>query len=380
MTHGHRIVILSASIGGGHVTAGRALEAAFGSHGIASLHIDLLDYTSAPFRAVYRDAYEDLIRMAPDLVELFGKRLDRNPSEIPTRWRRVRGRISRLISYQLPRVLQRYRPDLVVHTHFMPAEILSTRWGSHDPKQAIVVTDFGAHALWLTSGMSRYFVATDEVSVHLRASGVDEGRIDVTGIPIDPAFTRLPSRARARERLGVDPDRSAVLVMAGGMPRRTLAPVLEELRTVRHPTVAWIVCGRSDDLLEVAHAAADAPRELVRLVPLGFVHDIPLRMAAADLVVGKPGGLTTSEALAAALPFVVVDPYPLQEEANARFLLETGAGIRVDPLTTFGHKVEALLGDRARRDQMAVAARSVGRPDAAGAVARSCIRMMDEAS
>lgn len=372
-----RVLILSASIGGGHVAAARALEAAFGAAGDPCLHVDLLDYTSAPFRSLYRRSYFELVRTAPDLVDWLGKRLDRRPGEAPSRAGRVRARLSRLVSYQLPRMLRAYRPDLLVHTHFLPPEIVSTLHRPSLPRQAVVVTDFGAHALWMQRGIERYFVAAEEVAVHLRASAIDAERVEVTGIPIDPLFAQLPSRDDARAWLGLPTDRDQLLLMAGGMERRTLATLLAGLDDLRWPLDATVVCGRSPDLLDVATAAAERLRGLVRLRPLGYSREIPLWMAAADMVAGKPGGLTVSEALAASVPFAVVQPYPLQEEANATYLLEHGAGVRIDPLTTFGHKVVRVLGDEERRAAMRAAARRIGRPDAAAAVARSCRAMLE---
>jgi processive 1,2-diacylglycerol beta-glucosyltransferase len=366
------VLILSASIGGGHVAAARALEAAFGAAGDPCQVVDLLDYTSAPFRRLYRRSYFELVRAAPDLVDWLGKRLDRRPSEARSRAGRVRARLTRLLSYQLPRVLDAYRPELVVHTHFLPPEILSTLRRPLLPRQAVVVTDFGAHALWMQPRVERYFVAAEEVRVHLLASGVDPERVEVTGIPVDPRFAAPPPRQEARTRLGLAPDRDVLLLMGGGMERRTLKALLSGLDRLRWPLELIVVCGRSPELLDVATEAAAGDTGLVRVRPLGFSADVPTLMAAADLVAGKPGGLTVSEALAAGRPFAVVQPYPLQEEANATYVLEHGAGVRIEPLTTFAHKVASVLRDPRRRAAMHAAAGRLGRPHAAATVARGC--------
>jgi len=377
VTQRRRVLILSASIGGGHVAAARALETAFGATGEPCLHVDLLDYTSAPFRRVYRRAYLDLVRNAPDLVEWLGKRLDRRPSELPSPARRVRARLTRLVSYQLPRVMERYRPDLIVHTHYLPPEILSSLRRPNLPRQTVVVTDYGAHALWLTRGIERYFVAAEEVAVHLRASGVDAERVEVTGIPIDPRFAHLPSREQARELLGLGAEREMLLMMAGGMQRRTLEALMHSLGEVRWPLDVWVVCGRSPELLDVANEAVAEMDGLVRVRPIGYTSDVPLFMAAADLIAGKPGGLTASEALAAGLPFAIVQPYPIQEESNASYLLEQGAAVRIEPLTTFGHKLGLLLADTGRRATMRQAALRIARPGAADAVVASCRALLE---
>jgi processive 1,2-diacylglycerol beta-glucosyltransferase len=112
---------------------------------------------------------------------------------------------------------------------------------------------------------------------------------------------------------------------------------------------------------------------LIQFRVLGFTLDMPRLMASADLLVGKPGGLTTSEALAAGLPFAIVQPYPLQEEANANYLLEHGAGMRIEPLTLLTHKLRSFFEDQQRREQMRAAALRLAKPEAARTVVRSLL-------
>lgn len=359
-----RTLVVSASIGSGHVAAGRAVAATLTARGATVEHVDLLDYTSTPFRRLYRQSYFDLVRTAPDLVDWLGKRLDVS-REAKTRQARLRARLTRLISYHLPRQLDAFRPDVIVHTHFLGAEILSTRKRSQGIPQVEVITDFLVHGLHLHPLMRRYYVAHEELAVHLRAVGVDADKVRVTGIPIDARFSELPTRLSARAALGLDPDRDVLLIMAGGMEAKVTTEMLRQLRSLRWPLTVVVITGRSEALRHRLTEAVEGTDGLVRFRVLGYTFDVPTWMAAADLLAGKPGGLTTSEALAAGLPFAVVQPYPLQEEANANFLVEGGAGMRIDPLTTFGYKVQRLLGSPERRAAMARAARALGRPHAA---------------
>src|SRR5690606_15604226 len=123
-------------------------------------------------------------------------------------------------------------------------------------------------------------------------------------------------------------ERDVLLLMAGGLEAADLVALITQLRALPWPLSVVIVCGRSKELFKVAaEAAADAPGPTHFRV-LGRVDDVPEQMAAADVVVSKPGGMTSSEALAAGLPLLLVSPYPLQEEANANVLLENGAALR----------------------------------------------------
>jgi processive 1,2-diacylglycerol beta-glucosyltransferase len=360
-----RILLISASIGGGHVAAAKALEAACNERGLEVRHIDLLDYIPLPLRLVYRQTYFDLVRTAPDFIDWLGKSLDKNPAERKSRRQQLRARIARLISYYLPRVIAEYRPDWIIHTHFIAPEILSTRGRRLKTPQAIVITDFSAHSLWLQPNIARYFVAAEEVSVHLQMSGVDAERIRTTGIPIDTRFSQLERKAEARTNLGLHTDRDFLLLMAGGLDEKVLAPLLRQLESLRYPLKATVVLGRSEELRTVAQRELNPETTDVDVELLGFTQEIPRYMAAADLLVGKPGGLTTSEALAAGLPFAVVNPYPLQEEANTTFLLEHGIGFRIDPLTLFSYKVKTFLQDPNRRQLMQDNALQYARPNAA---------------
>jgi len=369
-----RVLILSASIGGGHVAAGRALANGFVARGAQVEHVDLLEHTAAPFRRLYRQAYFDLVRTVPDLVEWLGRRLDRHPSELRTTQQQLRARLVRLLSYEVPRIIDRYRPDVLVHTHFLGAEIVSGRLKRHRAlPQVEVITDFFAHSFWLQPGIARYFVATEEVRVHLLAAGVDAHRVRVTGIPIDPSFGALPDSAQARARLGIDPSRELLLVLAGGMDTDDLRTLLQQLRGFRWPLQVMVVCGRSTESAVLARdLVAEAPGPTSFDVR-GFVDDMATLMAAADLAVTKPGGLTSSEALAAGLPLMLIRPYPLQEEANANVLLEHGVAVRVEPLSTFGHKLRRLLEEPERRSAMRAATKSLARPNAADDIARAVL-------
>ena len=360
--------MLSASIGGGHVAAAKALLAAFDELGVQAEHADLLDHTALPFRRLYRQAYFDLVRTMPDLVEWIGRRLDK-PSERTSVQRRLRARAVRLLSYEVPRIVDRYQPTVVVHTHFLGAQIMSGRMRRHRLlPQAVVITDFFAHAFWLQPGVARYFVASGEVRAQLLSAGVDEHRVRVTGIPIDLRFSDLPAPAPADGG-----EKEHLLVLAGGLGADHVRKILTQLREFRWPLKVTVVCGRSSELATVAQEVVAESSGPVTFQVLGFVTNMPELMADATLALTKPGGLTSSEALAARLPMMLVSPYPLQEEINANVLLENGCAVRVEPLSTLSHKLRNLLEEEGRLKAMRDAAARLAKPNAARDVARTVL-------
>lgn len=356
------------------MAAGNALHAALEAEGAVASHVDLLEHTAVPFRRLYRQAYFDLVRTVPDLVEWVGRRLDRRPSELKSVQQRLRARVTRLLSYEVPRMIDRYRPDVVVHTHFLGAEIVSGRMRRHRPlPQAEVITDFTAHAFWLQPGIARYFVASDDVRAQLLAAGVDEHRVRVTGIPIDARFSELPGRAEARALLQVPGDRELLLVLASGLGEKTLQAILDQVVAFRWPLHVMVIYNHNNKLLSLARSYVERVSGPIGYTVAGLVTDMPTRMAAADILISKPGGLTSSEALAARLPMMLVSPYPLQEEINANVLLEHGVAVRVEPIATFGHKLRRLLEAPARLEEMRADCAELARPRAATAVATTVL-------
>lgn len=353
------------------MAAARALGEAATEAGLVPQHIDLLSYTAPGFRRLYRQTYFDLVRTAPDFVDWVGKRLDRRPREQRTRQERVMSRLTELISRSLVRLVRTRSPDLIVHTHFLPPAIV--RAERFDIPEAVVVTDYAAHNLWLQPGIGRYFVATEEIAAHLQGVGVERDRVRVSGIPISSRFRTLEGKDEARRALGLAPGRDVLLLMASGLEPATLRALLFWLQDLKWPLTVFVICGRSAELIAVAEHELLGYSGLITFLVLGFVEDIPRYMSASDLLVGKPGGLTTSEALAAGLPFGVVSPYPLQEEANANFLLERGVGFRLEPLTIAPYKLGHFLRDAKAREAMQRRAHALARPAAAADVIASLL-------
>jgi processive 1,2-diacylglycerol beta-glucosyltransferase len=369
-----RVLVLSASAGAGHVRAGQALERALVATGRVQevRHVDILQYTTKLFRRVYAQAYLDLVNRAPELLGWMYDYFDE-----PGKHARLRLALDKLNATRFIRLLERERPDWAVSTHFLPAEIIA--WlrskGRLATRQAIVVTDFDVQGMWLTHHVDRYFVALDETRAHLERLGVPSPSITVSGIPIDPVFAE-PKDARAmRTKHGLETDLPTILVSAGGFGVGPVEALVHTLLELRHPVQLVVICGRSAELKSRLDdlAAARPPSVTPALRVVGYTTEMDEYMAAADLLVGKPGGLTSSEALARGLALVIVHPIPGQEERNADHLLEAGAAIRCNNLPALAWKIDRLLDDPARLAAMRANARRLARPHAARDIAATLL-------
>jgi processive 1,2-diacylglycerol beta-glucosyltransferase len=374
-----RVLLLSASSGAGHVRAAQALEKAFAERGDCVVeHIDTIQYVSKLFQRVYDKAYISMVRRAPELMGVLYERTDQ-PWDHPRR----RLAMDRLNAGPMIRMLKRVQPDLCVATHFLAAEIVAWLIAKRKLKahNAIVVTDYDVHALWLCRTVERYYVAIDEAAEYLANIGVPREIVRVTGIPVDPLFAKPLDRAEARRALGLDPAASLILVSAGGYGVGPVEQLVSGLLALQKPWQIVAIAGKAEKarkrLEEISKRAGKLPSGTLRLVAVGFTTEMDKYMAAADLLVGKAGGLTTSEALARVLPMALIEPIPGQEERNADHLLEAGAAIRCNNLPAAPWKIAKLLDDSARLNRMRDAARAMGKPGSAAAIAEDALRLLD---
>jgi processive 1,2-diacylglycerol beta-glucosyltransferase len=370
-----KVLILSASAGAGHVRAAQALERAFARAGDVGVvrHVDALEFTNKVFRTLYSKTYVEMVDRAPEVLGWLYDVLD-------SPWEKERRRLAwdKLNTRPFVRMLAREQPDLIVCTHFLPAEMVS--WmkakGRLACPQGIVVTDLDVHAMWLCHHYEHYFVALDETREHLVRLGIPPEKVSTTGIPIDPVFAEKKDKAAMRRRLGLAPDRVTVLLSAGGFGVGPVEHIVTTLFELRHPAQVVAICGRNAELAARMEALARdrrSPPGLLHVV--GYTTAMDEYMSAADLLVGKPGGLTTSEALAKGLVPVIVNPIPGQEERNSDHLLEEGAAIRCNNLPVLAWKIDRLLDDPPRLARLRVNVRRLARPHAARDVARIALAL-----
>jgi len=366
-----RILILSASVGAGHIRAAEAVEAALRLTGapVTIENCDVLTLMAPAFRKVYRDGYFEMVKRAPRVLGWLYDATDK-----PFPMDRLQRRIERAGATAVLKKIRKYDPDIAICTHFLPATLLDRerRKGRCRARIITVVTDFEVHGMWLAAPSDHYFVATEEARAHLESLGIAAGAITVSGIPTHPVFAEVKDRRAMRRKHGWGEDLPAILVSAGGFGAGNAGRMVESLIAAEVPAQIIAVCGRSAALknsLEkiAARQKADA-LPVVKVV--GFTSEMDELMAAADLMIGKPGGLTTSESLIKGLGWVVVNPIPGQEEKNAIYLLEQGAGVWSDNLHTLAFKVRSVLEEPGRLAAMRKNALRLGRPDAGGEIAR----------
>jgi processive 1,2-diacylglycerol beta-glucosyltransferase len=360
-----------AAVGCGHGRAGLAVRDAMrvrGQLGQASF-VDALELAPWWFTRAYRDGYLRAVRHAPRAVGAIYDRTD-----VPRHGRSgLRAAGDRLQD----RVLDAFRrhpalhgSDVVVSTHFLTSAVLGRMRedGALRAPLVTVVTDEHPHAVWLHRGSDMTCVASPSAREAAIAGGLDPARVTVTGIPVDPRFGMAIPRFPGEGPVNV-------LVTGGGCGIGDVGPTVGALLDALRDATVTVVSGRNAALEAAMLAMQATGRGASRgnaLRVIGYTKLMHEFMAAADVLVGKPGGLTTTEARALGLPMVLLRPIPGQEDRNARMLVAAGAASRADgPLDAAAH-VAAILAEPARLAGMRRASAAIGRPRAAFDVA-ACV-------
>jgi len=372
------VLVLSASYGGGHQRVAEVLEATW-RRSLPQVQVEVVDFferfVNPAVNRLTRTLYVRSVRHAPRLWGAFYYATGNIPPDSA-----AQRLINRLGKARLLAHLREHGPHLVVSVHPTPAGSLSELKGEGKASQpsAVVLTDYAVHSQWIHPHVDLYCVASEEVRAGLVDLGVPAQRIRVTGIPVDPAFAEPLDRREVARRLGLEPARTTVLVMAGAYAM--LGGILEVHRvllTLPHRVQAVFVCGRDQALVErLRQRSRRRPDFHVH----GFVSNVHEWMAAADLLVTKAGGITVSEALVRELPMVIYRPIPGQEEWNTRMLVTAGAAHVARGPEELARVLERLLADPAALESMRAAARRVRRPNAAREAAEAILQLLPTGS
>jgi len=348
------IIIFSANIGHGHNQVAEAMSEELRLRGHIVQQIDALEFVSPLFSKVLLESYLKLLRYTPSIYgHLY------QLTEEPTFFD-FSALINNLFCTLFTKLLSQYKPDAIVCTHSFPAGFLSALKVKMDIKVPLVavITDYTVHYTYVHHAVNTYVIASPKLSYQLKQAGVADDQIAPLGIPLRRRFDNPPGKDDARQMLGLE-HKPTILLMGGGLGMGPSSEMLRQLDYVLEGTQFLVLTGKNDAL----HRELLASRFGNQVHILGYVENVEVFMAAADLLVTKPGGVTCAEALALGLPMAVISPIPGQEFRNASFLVEQQAAIQMD-LNSLAPKIADLLGDDLRLSCMSSLARRLAKPRA----------------
>ena len=327
-----KILIFYGSYGGGHLSAAKSIRD-YIEENYSDSQVELVDcveYVNKLFNKLTTKAYKDFSKNA----RWIWKHLyyDSESGSLS----RICNTINRLMAIKLNRLIQEFQPDLIISTHPFSSQMCAILKGKGklNCKVATILTDYAPHNQWLVKSefIDYYFVAQQGMVDDLVSRGVNKDKIHVTGIPLSSRFLQSYNKQKILEDYGLTSDKNTILFFAGGefgfgkdKTFNRLKAIIDNLPNLQVVAVA----GRNEKMKERFDELVKTTRTESNVKILSFTNQVPELMSVSDLVITKPGGLTTTESLASGLPLIIIDPLPGQEEENAEFIENSGAGIWV---------------------------------------------------
>ena len=366
------VLVLTLSFGSGHVRASQAVakEIACQCPGANVRLVDVLKESHPVFRLFYEVPYWLMLRYAPSLWNrLNSARHEQMHESTAPRWTFEVG------CRKVFRMIEKFQPDLILAVEVAACEIsaIARQKGLTRAPIIAVVTDYEAEPIWINREIDAFTVADEHGRDELIDWDAPAEKIFVSGIPIDEAFGLKHDRRATRLRHGINDDLPMVLLMGGGMGPTRMDQVARELDGLNAPLHMIAITGhdsRARRRLERFQVQSPASLRV-----LGWTDDVPALMQAADLLVTKPGGLTTLEAAASSLPVVLFDPIPGAEFVNAKRMVDAGAAVMTSGAEETARTLLSLMRDQTALRVMAANAKRFARPNARREIAALALQL-----
>lgn len=369
-----RVLFLYISMSSGHQRAADAVREALSllAPTWETAGVDAFSFAYPTIGKLIARTYLEVLRHTPVLWDYIYD----NP-DVETATREIRDLLNLISLPKMRSLLKTHNPAALVCTQAVPCSVFAAekRNGKLRIPLIAVITDFAIHSYWLHPEVDLYCVASEEARRYLIHQGLSASKIVVTGIPISPSFLRHVPREQARAEFNLDPNRPTVLIMGGSQGLGPLQDLVDHLQAYSFQCL--ITAGVNRDLFR---ALQKRHRKDRRIRVFGYTKMVNTLMDAADLLITKPGGLTSSEALAKGLPMILTNPIPGQEERNARYLLKQGVAEEADDPADIARLAQTLFHHPARLKRMEEKARDIATPYAAMEVARHVFRLISSAN
>ncbi len=367
-----RVLILYISVNSGHHIAAKSIENALRREDpeIEILNVNALNYISPILEKFVIKTYMGVVKNTPELWEYLY-----DNSQVKEKLSKFKDFAYRLNSSRLLQLTSEFKPDVVICTQAYPCGVLSAyREENHLSFPLVaVITDYVVHSYWILNQVDLFVVPTKTTQNRLLEEGIPAEKVKVLGIPVDPMFNQSQDKDFLKETYGIPKDHSVILIMGGGQGLLPIREIVRALQEVRKPIHVIAVAGRNRSLQNKLETLREKCR--IPLSVYGYVNDINSLMEISDLLISKPGGLTSSEALVKKLPMIIFKPLPGQESKNTEFLVENKIALKVNHADEIPQVVEELLGNPDRLHEIRRHIDMLRKPQAAADIAKTLLEI-----
>lgn len=374
-----KALILSISTGQGHHATGQAVSICFESMGVTCATLDAYEYVEPALKGLVSKGYLISTKYIPKISSKVYDLVVKKSK--PMSDHSVGKMTNVFMAEELLGYLKEYRPDVVVCTHVLSAAMMSVlkERGEWDGIVAGIVTDFTLHPLWEECSFIDYYITPSELlEYQMRHKGLDISRMLPFGIPIREEFSQSMDRAEARRSLNLDESKHTILLMSGSMGYGKIDQSLQKINELPMDFQIMVVCGNNKKMYRKIQKMQSSLKKDVRVY--GYVNNVHLMMDAADCIITKPGGITSSEALAKGLPMIMVNPIPGHEQRNAEFMLNNGLALYATKSFPVDEALFSLFRHPERVEDLRHTVALYGKKDAARTLCQFLIERVEERS
>lgn len=372
-----KIIIFYGSYGGGHLSAARSIketiEANYKNKEV--LMIDCIEYINKILNKLTTKAYADMSKNAHWMWKQIYYGAETGPVS------KISNLVNRVMAIKLNKLIQENKPGLIISTHPFSSQMcaLLKKKGRINCKIATVLTDYAPHNQWLMHHefVDYYFVAHNGMKNLLKETGIDENKIYTTGIPLSNKFLLHYDKEKTLKEFGLKPNKTTILFFAGGEfgfgKDRTfniLKTLIEKFENLQIVAIA----GRNEKMKNRFENLVDEEDASENVKVLPYTNKVPELMSISDIVISKPGGLTTTESLASGLPIIVINPIPGQEEENAEFIENQGVGIWLKKNEDIEQKLNEVLSSPEKIKEMKIKARLLAKRNSSKDICKICLK------
>lgn len=366
-----RIILMYISEVSGHRNAALAIEKAVRilEPDAEILNINAFNYTNPVAEMVTNSIYMGIIKMAPRIWDY----LYDNP-KIVKRVERTKQKIHKANSPKLKKLFDKFNPDVVICTQAFPCGMVANykdTYASNLPLVA-VLTDYVPHSYWIYDSVNYYITPSESVGLKLINKGVPAHKVKSLGIPFDPKFNEALDKGKLLLKYKLNPDIPIVLIMGGGQGLGPIKTIVRTLERTKSDIQEIVVAGTNKKLYKSLKRRIKKYKNKILL--FGYAQHINELMHLADIVVSKPGGVTTAEVLAKGKPMIIIKPLPGQEASNTRYLTEKGAAIKLDKPKRISLIIDELVNNPHKLDRLSEAANNIGKPNSSLDIAKFILR------
>ena len=392
-----RVLIMSASTGGGHNRAARAIKEELESRTINNMPIkceivDSLKLVNNTMDKVISRGYEKSAIYTP---KAYGSVYRLSETNLASRNEFKGNPLTSLMARKFKHLLNDSKPDIIIGTHQYPMIALSTLKKHSNlntlnlgesfiknskvdvPPMISVLTDYTTHSTWIQNEIDYYIVGHEYVKELLVYEGVNGEKVKSFGIPVEKSFLDHRDKETVLTELGLSPDKLTVLLMGGSFGAGNIKETLEDLLTIDRDFQILVVTGRNEHLKDKLSKMLDSTIQDKNICLLGYTDKMNDILASIDVLISKPGGLTTTEALLNDVPMIVPYFIPGQEEENLDFLTNCGAALRTTKKYSLPVLLKVLIDDPSRLDMLRKNIKSIRKFDSAVNISNLVVDILD---